>query len=250
MTQSLTQAAQQAPDLSTPTLCEMVKRHALSIDSRATLEDMPQALAFQIDMARALLREFASLQPSQADHGPAGEACAMPGASGFTMVSFPADQVPVGTKIYTHPASRQIDSSEPVPGVVDAKWRDAALRFDRHRMQALWHLQAMLQDPGKHADVARQFLADPSHFGVQVPRELVTSAITHAATAAYEACAKVCDEVKAKSRQHLFRSGASVCAGEIRALSLSVQDQAAVAEIGNGNDGNGPSTQTSEVSNG
>lgn len=33
-----------------------------------------------------------------------------------------------------------------------------------------------------------------------------------------ERCAQVCDEVKAKSRQHLFRSGAAICAGEIRAL--------------------------------
>lgn len=33
-----------------------------------------------------------------------------------------------------------------------------------------------------------------------------------------ERCSKVCDEVQAKSRQHLFRSGAAICAGEIRAL--------------------------------
>lgn len=45
----------------------------------------------------------------------------------------------------------------------DDKWRDVALRFDKHRMQALWHLQAMLQDPVKHADIVRQFLKDPTH---------------------------------------------------------------------------------------
>lgn len=31
-----------------------------------------------------------------------------------------------------------------------------------------------------------------------------------------EECAKLCDEVKAKSRQHLFRSAAAICGGSIR----------------------------------
>ncbi len=43
----------------------------------------------------------------------------------------------------------------------DDKWRDVALRFDRHRMQALWHLQAMIQDPAKHIDIAREFIKSP-----------------------------------------------------------------------------------------
>ena len=51
----------------------------------------------------------------------------------------------------------------------DDKWRDVALRFDKHRMQALWHLQAMLQDPVKHADIVRQFLKDPTHPAVATP---------------------------------------------------------------------------------
>ena len=45
-------------------LRELVTRHAIAIDPRATLEDMPEALDFQIEMARALLREFV-VQPSQ-----------------------------------------------------------------------------------------------------------------------------------------------------------------------------------------
>lgn len=49
------------------------------------------------------------------------------------------------------------------------QWRDVALRFDKHRMQALWHLQAMLQDPVKHADVVRQFLKDPTHPAAATP---------------------------------------------------------------------------------
>ena len=32
-----------------------------------------------------------------------------------------------------------------------------------------------------------------------------------------EACAVVCDEIKTKSRSSLFRSGAEICSGEIRA---------------------------------
>lgn len=42
----------------TDTLRKAVTRHALQIDEQATLEDFPEALAFQIEMARALLREF------------------------------------------------------------------------------------------------------------------------------------------------------------------------------------------------
>ena len=51
----------------------------------------------------------------------------------------------------------------------DGKWRDVALRFDKHRMQALWHLQAMLKDPAKHADIVRQFLKDPTHPAAATP---------------------------------------------------------------------------------
>ena len=66
MSIELKQVAEQSLDLSTPTLREMVTRHAAVIDSRATLEDMPEALAFQIDMARALLREFTAIQQAEA----------------------------------------------------------------------------------------------------------------------------------------------------------------------------------------
>ena len=49
---------------------------------------------------------------------------------------------------------------EPVTSVTH-KWRDLALQFDAHRMSAVAHLKAMLQDPAKHADVAREFLSAP-----------------------------------------------------------------------------------------
>lgn len=51
----------------------------------------------------------------------------------------------------------------------DDKWCDVALRFDKHRMQALWHLKAMLQDPARHADIVRQFLKDPTHPAAATP---------------------------------------------------------------------------------
>lgn len=41
------------------------------------------------------------------------------------------------------------------------QWRDLALQFDGHRMQALGHLKAMRKDPFKHCDAAGEFLAAP-----------------------------------------------------------------------------------------
>lgn len=67
------EAMKQALDLSTPKLREMVTRHAAAIDPRATLEDMPEALAFQIDMARALLKEFTAIQQADAQQPATGE---------------------------------------------------------------------------------------------------------------------------------------------------------------------------------
>lgn len=74
MSIELKQVVEQSLDLSTPTLREMVTRHAAVIDSRATLEDMPEALAFQINMARALLREFTAIHQAEAQQ-PDNAAC-------------------------------------------------------------------------------------------------------------------------------------------------------------------------------
>ena len=41
------------------------------------------------------------------------------------------------------------------------KWRKLALQFDAQRMSALAHLRMMVQDPVKHIDAAREFLAAP-----------------------------------------------------------------------------------------
>lgn len=40
-------------------------------------------------------------------------------------------------------------------------WRRLALQFDRHRMQAIAHLKAMLKDPVKHAALAAEFVNSP-----------------------------------------------------------------------------------------
>lgn len=47
-------------------------------------------------------------------------------------------------------------------------WRRLALQFDNHRMQALGHLKAMVQDPDKHKELAEQFLSDGPLSGEEV----------------------------------------------------------------------------------
>lgn len=41
------------------------------------------------------------------------------------------------------------------------EWRRLALQFDRHRMQAIAHLKAVLKDPVKHAALAAEFVNAP-----------------------------------------------------------------------------------------
>lgn len=41
----------------------------------------------------------------------------------------------------------------------ESRWRSLSLRFDQHRMSAIWHLQAVLKDPLNSAEAARKFLA-------------------------------------------------------------------------------------------
>jgi hypothetical protein len=66
--------------------------------------------------------------------------------------------------------------AQPAP-VQDAenKWRTLALQFDAHRMSALAHLRAMVQDPAKHAEVAGEFLSAPPPAHPAVP-DAMTSA--------------------------------------------------------------------------
>lgn len=47
-------------------------------------------------------------------------------------------------------------------------WRRLALQFDNHRMQALWHLKAVLLSPSRHRHAAAAFLAEPPLDGEKV----------------------------------------------------------------------------------
>jgi len=57
----------------------------------------------------------------------------------------------------------------------EAEWRRLALQFDGHRMQALAHLRAMLQDPAKHAPVVAEFLKAPPLSGEAVLAERIAA---------------------------------------------------------------------------
>ena len=50
----------------------------------------------------------------------------------------------------------------------DLAWRRLALQFDSHRMMALWHLKALLDDPAGHRETAKKFLSMPPLSGEQV----------------------------------------------------------------------------------
>lgn len=69
-------------------------------------------------------------------------------------------------------------------------------------------------DESEIKDRAASLLEELFAFGVD--RNTVERAIRGAVTAERELCAKKCDAVVAKSRNSLFRSGAVICAGEIR----------------------------------
>ena len=53
------------------------------------------------------------------------------------------------------------------------KWRDLALTFDNHRMQALWHLRAVVDSPRLARDAAMAFLKGAPKGEAEAARELV-----------------------------------------------------------------------------
>ena len=69
-------------------------------------------------------------------------------------------------------------------------------------------------DESEIKDRSTSLLEELFAFGVD--RNTVERAIRGAVAAERELCAKKCDAVAAKSRNSLFRSGATICAGEIR----------------------------------
>jgi hypothetical protein len=60
----------------------------------------------------------------------------------------------------------QVDHVDHVGHASDAaaEWRKLALQYDRQRMQALWHLRALIENPVAHVDAARSFLSAPPAF--------------------------------------------------------------------------------------
>jgi len=55
----------------------------------------------------------------------------------------------------------------------DAHWRRLALQFDNHRMQALWHLKALLKDPEGHKAAVEKFLSEPPLSGEKVLKQRI-----------------------------------------------------------------------------
>jgi hypothetical protein len=80
-------------------------------------------------------------------------------------------------------------AATPLPELEDEEsakdgWRRLALQFDGHRMQALGHLRAMLQDPAKHAPVATEFLGAPPLSGEKVLAQRIAALALQAAPVA------------------------------------------------------------------
>jgi len=61
-------------------------------------------------------------------------------------------------------------------GESNNEWRRLALQFDGHRMQALWHLEALLKDPS-HAEQARAFLSAPPLSGEEVLKQRIAECV-------------------------------------------------------------------------
>lgn len=53
-------------------------------------------------------------------------------------------------------------------GNSDWEWRDLAMQFDAHRMQAIWHIRALLSDPFGNREAAEKFLRTPPLSGEKV----------------------------------------------------------------------------------
>lgn len=138
--------------------------HAIEVGHRASLPTQPAAQATRT--TADTLREIKAAS------------CKDCGASGYTDPGEPDSPdgpgrpavvcgacMGTGWRNGAHISDQQ---ATPEPDEED-QWRDVALRFDKHRMQALWHLNAMLKDPVKHADSVRQFLKDPTHPAAATP---------------------------------------------------------------------------------
>lgn len=126
----------------TETLRKIVTRHALQIDEGATLEDFPDALDFQIEMARALLREFgltASTSPKAEPVPYVGWYCAQCQRGVDSSEVTYHEQHTVCGRVITDdvPPATQAEPVRPLfaASVAARKWAD--LQADGHRMQSI-----------------------------------------------------------------------------------------------------------------
>ena len=72
--------------------------------------------------------ELLAILDAEGDGRVVGVAASMPGTAGFTIAVFKADDVPVGTEVYTHPARSGVVSDEDVRDAGRYRWlRDLPL---------------------------------------------------------------------------------------------------------------------------
>lgn len=73
--------------------------------------------------------------------------------------------------------SEQPEPAAPEEPSPEDEWRRLALQFDGHRMQALWHLKAMLADPLAHAEAVKAFLSAGPLSGEQVLADRIAALV-------------------------------------------------------------------------
>lgn len=86
-------------------------------------------------------------------------------------VAMTLEQLLPGAMLSVHTPAAPV--SQPAAQDEDSDWRRLALQFDGHRMQALGHLKAMVQDPAAHTPVVEQFLAAGPLSGEEVLAERI-----------------------------------------------------------------------------
>ncbi|WWQ12975.1 hypothetical protein PQ43W_29 [Ralstonia phage PQ43W] len=122
-------------------------------------------------IADEAIEAFREAFVNSADAAPVAEAASMPGTGGFTMACFRADEVPVGTPIYAHPAEfAQVELS----GRIEALRKGLFEARDAMRVMSNW---VKTSDPAGHSwavhmvDKANAVLSNASAATVAEPSE-------------------------------------------------------------------------------
>ncbi|MGY6030715.1 hypothetical protein [Phytobacter sp. AG2a] len=98
--------------------------------------------------------------------------------------------------IYTHPAP-SIPAAVPEEGKTEIKWRDLALQFDGHRMQAICFLRTALNClPEEDFSEAREFLKAGPLPGEEVLRVRISAMLNHQSSNQVITAAAVGGEIK------------------------------------------------------